>query len=339
MRAGKSILVWAAALMMIANPASACRWRVRSYCGPAYSGPSYCAPTYCGPVYSEPSCATSMPADCSACGEISGAPVTTNHAPEVAPPEPTTPQPTFEPAPTDAPPADVTPAPPAAVPPGTEPEPFAAPPEDMPAEAPATTPAPAAAPAPDKVEDLFSEPPATPAEPTEKPAAPSSDVEDLFKDPAPAPTTPEKPADEVDDLFKDLDDKKAAVGDTPSEAPTAPDNKELEDLFSDPQPEAPMSAAPVPATPMEEVVAAEPNTPTPIVEVKAVQPAPQAGMRLWTDDTGKFQVRGRLVVVGPTNVRLLKENGKFTTVPYGRLSQADLAFVKQHSSGAVVASF
>src|SRR5262245_49788859 len=110
MRAGKSILAWAAALMMIANPAWAGRWHSRScgpaYCGPAYCGPAYCgsgyyAPSYCEPVYCESSCGTNIPSDCAGCEVQSGEPTTTNHLPEAAPPsvttEPATPQPTFEP--------------------------------------------------------------------------------------------------------------------------------------------------------------------------------------------------------------------------------------------------
>jgi hypothetical protein len=175
------------------------------------------------------------------------------------------------------------------------------------------------------VEDLFSEPAAVPATPETKPAEPA-EVEDLFKEPAPAAPAPgEKPAGEVDDLFKDLDEakdgNKAAATDTPAAAPAAPDsNKEVEDLFSDPAP-APMSSVERPA-------------PTPVTETKPVN-----DMRTWTDNTGNYQIRGRLVVIGKTHVRILKESGKYTTVPFTRLSQADLAFVREQADGAIVASF
>ncbi len=53
------------------------------------------------------------------------------------------------------------------------------------------------------------------------------------------------------------------------------------------------------------------------------------GMRLWTDNTGKYQVRARLVMVHDGKVRLQKETGRFTTVPFQRLSMADLAFVRR----------
>jgi hypothetical protein len=62
-------------------------------------------------------------------------------------------------------------------------------------------------------------------------------------------------------------------------------------------------------------------------------------MRQWTDNTGKYHVRARLVVVTATHVRLLKENGKYTTVPVERLSRDDLAFARRHADSTIVASF
>jgi hypothetical protein len=54
-------------------------------------------------------------------------------------------------------------------------------------------------------------------------------------------------------------------------------------------------------------------------------------MRLWTDNTGKFQIRARLFAVADGQVRLLKETGRFTTVPFERLSAGDRQFVEQYS--------
>jgi hypothetical protein len=343
MRTGKLILVWVAALMMVADPASACRWRARSSCAPVYCEPSSCGSVYyesgcgsesaCGTVYTESSCGTTVPADCSGCEVSEG--VTTNRPAESAPVEPATPQPTFEPSPAPAAPTEPSPEPfavpaepapatPAPVTPAPTPAPplpsTPAPVEPAPAAAMPTDPAPAPK---SDVEDLFSEPATTTPMPETKPAEPA-EVEDLFKDPAPAPATPpaDKPA-EVDDLFKDLDDtkdgNKAAASDAPAEVPAQPENKELEDLFSDPQP-APMSAVEKPAP------------------AQVTEGTPASDMRTWTDNTGNFQIRGRLVVVGKTHVRILKETGKFTTVPFGRLSQADLAFVQQQADRAIVAN-
>lgn len=49
--------------------------------------------------------------------------------------------------------------------------------------------------------------------------------------------------------------------------------------------------------------------------------------RDWVDDTGWFQVRARLVQVLGDRVRLLKENGKFATVPLNRLRNSDVNYV------------
>ena len=55
-------------------------------------------------------------------------------------------------------------------------------------------------------------------------------------------------------------------------------------------------------------------------------------MRQWTDNTGSFSCRGRLVRFYEGQVRLLKENGRTTTVPLPRLSTGDLEFVNRQAS-------
>ena len=146
--------------------------------------------------------------------------------------------------------------------------------------------------------------PATPPAP-----APAADVEDLFKDtedkspPAelekPA-AEPEKKADDLDDLFKDSDEKK-------STQTTPATQREFEALFVDP----PVQVA-------KPAVTSNPNE-----------------MRVWIDNTGKYRVNAQLVSVGNSSVRLLKDNGKYTTVSFGRLSLADLAFVRSLSTPVV----
>lgn len=84
---------------------------------------------------------------------------------------------------------------------------------------------------------------------------------------------------------------------------------------------------------------AAPATPTKVVPValaaKADKPALPAveneAMRVWHDDTGEYEVRGRLILVLPGKVRLLKETGRTTTVPLDRLSPADLEYLHQHA--------
>jgi hypothetical protein len=239
--------------------------------------------------------------------------------PEAAPSQPApTPAPSFEePAPTPAP--AETPAPPAAEPlPG----------EPLPGEPAATPPA---------AEPPAAEPPAAEEMPAE-PAKPAEDVDDLFKDapaekPAePAPgAEPAKPSDDLDKLF-DTPDKKAST------SPEKATPSELENLFSEPKEPTPMSTDNRPSR--ELVAEAERLFAMPAVTPVAAPAAETSDtMRLWTDNTGKFRVRARLVVVGPAHVRLLKENGKFTTVPFSRLSQGDLAFVRRHAEQAIAANF
>ena len=62
---------------------------------------------------------------------------------------------------------------------------------------------------------------------------------------------------------------------------------------------------------------------------EAVDPFDNTPVRTWHDNTGNFEVTGRLVDVQPDAVRLLKDNGRFTTVPLRRLSPVDRQYVDQ----------
>jgi hypothetical protein len=55
-------------------------------------------------------------------------------------------------------------------------------------------------------------------------------------------------------------------------------------------------------------------------------------MRVWTDNTGSFSCRARLVRFMDGQVRLAKDNGRTTTVPLARLSAGDLEFVQLQAS-------
>lgn len=55
-------------------------------------------------------------------------------------------------------------------------------------------------------------------------------------------------------------------------------------------------------------------------------------LRLWVDDTGRYTCRGRLIKMLDGQVRLLKDNGRTTTVQLSRLSEADLEFVNRQAS-------
>lgn len=55
-------------------------------------------------------------------------------------------------------------------------------------------------------------------------------------------------------------------------------------------------------------------------------------LRQWTDNTGKFSCQGRLIRFVDGKVRLLKDNGRTTTVALSRLSSNDLEFVNRQAS-------
>jgi hypothetical protein len=55
-------------------------------------------------------------------------------------------------------------------------------------------------------------------------------------------------------------------------------------------------------------------------------------LRIWVDNTGKYSCRGRLVRFMDNQVRLLKENGRTSTVRLARLSTNDLQFVQRQAS-------
>ena len=55
-------------------------------------------------------------------------------------------------------------------------------------------------------------------------------------------------------------------------------------------------------------------------------------LRRWVDDTGRYSCRGRLLRVLDGKVQLLKENGRTTTVTFGRLCQNDIEFIHRQAS-------
>jgi len=127
-------------------------------------------------------------------------------------------------------------------------------------------------------------------------------VDDLFGAPAkpaaPAPVAPVVPAPE------------APKAPAPSDDPFAP---------LTPAPAAPAAPAPAPAKPVDDdpfKVSAEGQLPS----------------RLWSDNTGTFEVEGRLIAIMPDHIRLLKSNGRTTTVPMRRLSEADAKYVEEAAS-------
>ena len=60
--------------------------------------------------------------------------------------------------------------------------------------------------------------------------------------------------------------------------------------------------------------------------------SPAQEMRTWTDSTGRFNVKAKLVEKTFTHVMLLTETGKEVTLPLAKLSQQDQDFLAAVSS-------
>lgn len=50
--------------------------------------------------------------------------------------------------------------------------------------------------------------------------------------------------------------------------------------------------------------------------------------RYWSDESGSFHTTGQLVSISVESVRILKDNGRYSTVPVHRLSRVDRAYVR-----------
>ncbi len=153
-------------------------------------------------------------------------------------------------------------------------------------------------------------------------------LDDLFGDASDAGTPAAAAAEEpmADDLFGDLD--AATPTETPAvDEPAADDLLPLDELPAD-------DAAPVESRMIWMTCSANARTKARtkkslLLPSVASRPASAMSFRIWTDNTGNYQTVGQLVQVSDSHVRLLKDNGRFSTVPRTRLSQADLAYVDQ----------
>ncbi len=198
------------------------------------------------------------------------------------------------------------------------------------------------------VDDLFGTEPkaATPTDaPADaKPADPS--VDDLFN----TDTKPASPASlpAIDELFgKPIATEKNGSQEIQNEAPVA-DGAFIDKLFGR------SSRA---ETPTEAIIDSKSAAPKPVIEeksnlpsdlkepAKAKEPVDEldalfgigafstptefkgAEYRQWVDNSGAYQVKARLAVIYGDKIKLLKENGKFTTVSLSRLSDADFGYV------------
>ncbi len=213
--------------------------------------------------------------------------------------------------------------------------------------------------APTTIDDLFgSDPkPATPASVTPidelfgsdpKPTAPitAEPIDDLFGDPKPAvpeaAKTKDKPAAEpsIDDLFGKPINIEIDLSNEKSETlPVDEDDAFIDSLFGN-SPKASKSPAPkldaTEALPTSPDQAKPQSEKSPVDELDALfgvgefKPASEfngAEYRQWVDNSGAYQVKARLAVIYVDKIKLLKDNGKFTTVSLSRLSDADFGYV------------
>ncbi len=341
-RMTQMVLVWTVVLMLSLDTAMACRWlRMRRACAP----PSCCQPIdmgCCVPMQKDNCQKGPIQKSDVAVPDIEGdvavpAPPPVDEPAEPAEPaEPTPPEEPESPKPVDEPeePAEKPPAkkvvkeePAPAEPKPTEPKPTEPPAKPEPAK-PDTT-----------LDDLFGDLPAEEAAPKEAMPAETPDtgdnLDDLFGPPAEEKPAA-KPAEEsLDDLFGPPAEKPPAEK-PPAEKPPAEKPPAEKPPAEKPPAEKPPAEKPPADKPAADAgnlddlfgppAAKKPAAADPFGDSTQWQPL-ELPMRLWVDNTGSYQVRARLLVVTSDGVRLLKENGRTTTVSVLRLSNADQSYV------------
>jgi hypothetical protein len=90
-------------------------------------------------------------------------------------------------------------------------------------------------------------------------------------------------------------------------------------------PFAPLQPAPTTNSKPADPLVVEPTAKT--IDMLAAGPDGRLPLREWTDNSGKFKVNAKLVLVLDGKVRLLKETGRTTTVVLERLSNDDRAYI------------
>jgi len=171
----------------------------------------------------------------------------------------------------------------------------------------------------------------TPIDSNENVAEPMDDIDALFGDTNEPATT---------DPIEDILGTPATDETTPSlDLGTPPDN-DLNDIFGDPGTGDPGTSDPDIPTFDPIIPETSPETdesPSGEEEVDlddlfgSVNPSDKddAGMRNWVDNTGLYKVQARLVTIRHNEIRLIKANGRKTTVAIRRLSNNDLRYVQQ----------
>lgn len=209
---------------------------------------------------------------------------------------------------------------------------------------------------PPAVEPAPITPPATETAPLTPPAAPEENLfdstEDAVTPPASAVPPAAEPADteimppaetpvETDDLFGSPSD---APVETPVEPPATEDS--TDDLFGgESAPAETPAATDDPAETTDEAPAEESKEEETDDIFGARNILREAGglasseHRVWVDNTGRYSVNARLLQMTGGHVRLMKDNGRTTTVPINRLSVRDLEFVNRQASAQKATAF
>jgi hypothetical protein len=184
------------------------------------------------------------------------------------------------------------------------------------AERPATQTEPAETPAdlaPPPMEDL-------------EPATPPAEPSDLFGEPAAEPAALEEtPAGEMPAETQPAGGGEAAPAEpSATDTPAGDEDTNLEDLFGEPNESAEPAEGAAPETPPQDGSAESDG-------LFGAAPGQdwELAVRHWVDNTGRYETNGRLVSIGESHVRLLKENGRYCRVPYHRLGAGERLYVQR----------
>jgi hypothetical protein len=158
--------------------------------------------------------------------------------------------------------------------------------------------------------------------PAPVPEEPEAPAEPAPKKPAPKPAA-ENFFDEGGDAAEEAPPRENRAPMKKKEAPKEP----VEDLFNEPEADTPPADSETEPTekPAEEAPSEEPTEKTEDDPFAALEADPEP-VRRWIDSTGRHETIGRLVEVHSDRVRILKTNGRYTTVPMQQLSRHDRAY-------------
>jgi len=189
------------------------------------------------------------------------------------------------------------------------------------------------------VDDLFgTEPDVKPADANATdPTTTDPSIDDLFNS---DPKTDGKPAADSEPDLDDIFGKPIKTDTTrePGQSNPVDDSAFFESLFgqsksesnSDNQPSEPAAQDPknAPATDSDADAESELDKLFGISAFVSPTKFEGAEFRQWVDNTGAYRVKARLAVIYADKIKLLKENGNYSTVELSRLSESDFGYVQ-----------